>query len=237
MIIIERRAKIIEILKRKRSASIKELAEEIYISEASVRRDIEALEKEGIVRRVYGGVTMDIHRNTVTPLGIRDAKNGAIKEIIAERAAALVHDGDTVLMDSSSTARRMIKYLYGKRDLKIITNNARIFEECEDSGIELFCTGGYYDAEEHAFIGAAAERYVASVNADIFFFSSSALSLDGEISDVSEVETALRRTMLSRARKKVFLCDSSKLGDRRTFVVCKKEDLTEIICDKPLPWE
>ena len=97
--------------------------------------------------------------------------------------------------------------------------------------------GGYYDAEEHAFIGSAAERYVQGVNADIFFFSSSALSNEGEISDVSEVETALRRVMLTRARRRVFLCDSSKLGDRRTFVVCNKDDVTDIICDKKLPFE
>ena len=186
---------------------------------------------------MWGGVTLDVHRNTVTPLGLRDGENGAIKEILAKRAAELVRDGDTVLMDSSSTVRRIVKHLYGKRDVKIITNNARIFAECEDPSIELLCTGGYYDAEEHAFVGSAAERYVQGVNADIFFFSSSALSNEGEISDVSEVETALRRVMLTRARRRVFLCDSSKLGDRRTFVVCNKDDVTDIICDKKLPFE
>ena len=237
MIIIERREKILEILKRKRTASIKELSAELFTSEASIRRDIEALEAEGIVRRVWGGVTMDVHRNTVTPLGIRDGKNSAAKELIAQRAAALVKDGDTILMDSSSTVRRVLKYLSGKRDLKIITNNARIFSECDSSDIELFCTGGYYLAEEHAFAGSAAERYVTTVNADILFFSSSALSTDGEVSDVSEVETSLRRVMISRARRRVFLCDSSKLGDRRTFVVCKKDELTDIICDVPLNFD
>jgi DeoR/GlpR family transcriptional regulator of sugar metabolism len=180
---------------------------------------------------------MDIHRNTVTPLGLRDNAHSAQKEIIARRAAALCKNGDTILIDSSSTARRIVKYLSGKQDIKIITNNARIFEECTAAGVELYCTGGYYDADERAFIGAAAERAVKEVYADIFFFSSSAISNDGEISDVSEVETALRRAMLSRARRSVFLCDSSKVGDRRTFVVCNRTEVTDIICDKPLPWE
>lgn len=237
MIILERREKILRILEQRRSASIKELASEIFISEASIRRDVEALEKDGIVKRVYGGVTIDTHRNTVTPLELRDSANSAKKEIIARKAADLVKNGDTLMLDSSSTARRMIKYLYGKRDLKIITNNARIFSECEDQSIELFCTGGYYISNEQAFAGAGAEEYVKSIYADIFFFSSSAISVDGEISDVSEIETSLRKTMLTRARRKVFLCDSSKFGDRRTFLVCHKDELSDIISDEPLPWE
>ena len=76
-----------------------------------------------------------------------------------------------------------------------------------------------------------------NVSADILFFSSQAISEDGEISDVSEEETSLRRVMLSRAKKKIFLCDSSKLGLEKTFRLCSKNDVDVIICDEKLPWE
>ena len=86
-------------------------------------------------------------------------------------------------------------------------------------------------------MGNGAERYVSEVNADILFFSSQALSQEGEISDASEEETSLRRLMISRAKRKIFLCDSTKLGASRTFVVCHKDDVDKIICDVSLPWE
>ena len=70
-----------------------------------------------------------------------------------------------------------------------------------------------------------------------FFFSSQAISNYGEISDISEEETSLRKVMLSRSKKKIFLCDSSKLGLQKTFTLYNKDEVDLIICDKVLPWE
>ena len=69
------------------------------------------------------------------------------------------------------------------------------------------------------------------------FFSSQAISETGTVSDVSEEETALRKVMLSHAKKKIFLCDSSKFGLVKTFTLCTKDDIDMIISDKALPWE
>ena len=88
--------------------------------------------------------------------------------------------------------------------------------------------------QSNVFVGSTAENYISKINADILFFSSQALSDEGEISDVSEEETSLRRVMLSRAKKKIFLCDSSKLGMKKTFTLCSKDDVDVIICDKEL---
>ena len=237
MIILERREKIIEILESKRTATVKELARSVYASEASVRRDLEALELAGIVRKTYGGVVLEKNSRGVVPLEIRDSSQSAVKEKLAKRAAQLVRDGDTVFMDASSTVRRIIKHLGGKRNITVITNNARIFSECESPDITLICTGGEYNAKNLAFLGSGAESFVKRINADIFFFSSQAISDIGEISDSSERETSLRRAMLERAERRVFLCDGSKLSKKRPFVLCKREELTDIICDLPLPWE
>ena len=74
-------------------------------------------------------------------------------------------------------------------------------------------------------------------NFTIFFFSSQGISEDGEISDSSEEETSLRRVMLERSKQKYFLCDSSKIGVKKLFTVCRESDLDGIICDTKLPWE
>lgn len=232
MIPIERREKILKLLEGQKSSTVRELANSLFISEASIRRDIEALEKEGLVRRVYGGVLLARYQNGIVPLDLRDSDHSAVKEQIARRAAALIQDGDTVMMDASSTVRRMIKYIGNKRNLTIITNNLRIFSEAAQYGasdLSLYCTGGHYSAENHAFVGASAEQYLRSVRADCLFFSSQGISEDGEISDASEEETSLRRVMLTRADRRYFLCDSSKLGVRHTFVLCHRDDLTDLI--------
>ena len=232
MIPIERREKILKILEGQKSSTVKELATSLFISEASIRRDIEVLEKEGLVRRVYGGVLLARYQNGIVPLDLRDSDHSAVKEQIARRAAALIQDGDTVMMDASSTVRRMIKYIGNKRNLTIITNNLRIFSEAAQYGasdLSLYCTGGHYSVENHAFVGASAEQYLRSVRADCLFFSSQGISEDGEISDASEEETSLRRVMLTRADRRYFLCDSSKLGVRHTFVLCHRDDLTDLI--------
>jgi hypothetical protein len=140
----------------------------------------------------------------------------------------MVQDGDSIMLDASSTVRRMIKYLSGKRGLKIITNNLRIFSEEAPADAQLYCTGGLFNAQNALFYGAGAERYLRSLYADKCFFSSQGISEEGKISDASEEETALRRVMLSHAERKIFLCDASKIGVKRMFALCGKEDVDEI---------
>ena len=232
-----RQQQILTFLEQNKSATVRELINLLHASESSVRRDLEKLENEGLVRRVHGGVILSEYRNSVAPLSYRDAENYAIKDQLAQRAASLVHDGATILIDSSSTTWRIVKYLKSKRNLRIITNSLAVFKDLENDGIEAYCTGGLFRVQTQDFVGHEAERYVRSVYADFLFFSSNAISIDGEISDVSAEWTSLRRVMLTRAKRRVFVCDSTKIGDRRVFTLCTKDDVDDIICDAPLPWE
>ena len=237
MIQYERQQHILSILQQRGTASVRELSAAVFASEASVRRDIEFLEQQGYVKRIYGGVMLSRHENSVIPLDLRDPEHSTVKEHLAQRAAELIPDGATVLIDASSTTRRILRYLDRKRDLRIITNNLRLLQEARDPAIALYGTGGAYDLTNHAFVGPAAEAYVRGISADIFFFSSQGITEEGEITDVSEEETSLRRVMLSRAKRHIFLCDSSKIGIRRVFTLCTRHEVDQIICDTPLPWE
>ncbi len=233
---LERQQNILNILRSLRaneSMSVKELANMLYASESSVRRDVISLEKRGLVTHIYGGVMLPAYRNTVTPASVRDTENAQAKEHIASLAAALVRDGDTVLMDASSTTRRILKYLHERKNLRIVSNNQRIFTECEELDAQLYCTGGSYNPKNHDFVGTDAENYIRHIHADILFFSSEGLSHDGEISDVSEEETSMRRVMLSRARQKIFLCDSSKIGIVKFITLCHVSEVDRIISDTP----
>ena len=237
MIRYDRQRGIIEYLEKKHTATVKELSDSLYSSEASIRRDIEALENQGFVKKIYGGVVLAKYQNGVVPVSMRDSDHSAVKDELAKRAAELISDGDTVIMDASSTVRRMIKYLGNKRDVKIVTNNLRIFSECSEPQIKLYCTGGSYSEKNHAFVGPAAENYLRNISADLLFFSSQGISEDGIISDASEEENSLRRVMIEHSKRRYFLCDSSKIGVRKMFTLCHKDDLTGVICNKNLPWE
>ena len=237
MISYERQQALLGYLREKHFATIKELSGQIWASESSVRRDIDQLEKKGYVNKIYGGVVLAEYRNSIVPVGLRDSQNSAVKEALAKKAAKLVFDGATLILDGSSTVRRILNYLDGYLELTIITNNQRIFNECTNQDIKLYCTGGYFLNQSNIFVGSAAENFIRGISADLLFFSGQALSDDGEISDVSEEETSLRKVMLARSKKKIFLCDSSKLGMVKTFTICTKDDVDQILCDKPLPWE
>lgn len=235
MLQIERQQSILDYLRQHRSAKISELAAGIYTSEASVRRDLAAMEAEGLVERVYGGVILAQHKNDVIPPELRDGVNSAAKEAIAQEAAALINDGDTVFFDSSSTVRRICSHIKRRKNLKIITNNIRICKELQDTDIEIYVTGGEYFKKRHCFLGPYAERFLESVNADSVFFSCKGLSESGFVTDVSENEIALRQMMLRQAKKSYFLCDDSKLGEVCTFSLCHVSELTEVLCNVPLP--
>lgn len=237
MLQFERRQNILEIMKKKHSVSIKELASLVYTSEASVRRDIQRLEAEGIVERIYGGVVLSEYKNEVVPVKIRESANSLNKEKIAVRASKLINDGDTVMLDSSSTAFRICKHILNRKNLKIITNNLRVCNELKDTDIEIYLMGGLFSNKRECFTGSFTESFIRSVHSDIFFFSASGISETGEITDVSEDEINIRRLMIKQAKKSVFLCDKTKVGIVSAFKLCDKDDIDMIICDEEIQFK
>ena len=205
-----RQQQIMELLQVKHFLTMSEIAQAIYVSEATVRRDISKLAEQGVVKPVYGGVVLSEYRNAAVPISLRDKENSAKKEQIAMKAAALIRDNDTVIFDSSSTVRRICQHITNRRNLTVITNNLRVCQELKDSDVTVYCTGGALISRRECFLGHYAEEFVRGIKADAVFFSSQGFSENGEVTDSSEEEIALRKVMLASARRKIFLCDSSK---------------------------
>ena len=228
---VERQIEILEYLKQGHFASIASLAEVLYVSQATVRRDVEKLESQGAVKSVYGGVVLAEYENAPVPVFFRDKENPASKELIAERAAALIKDNSTVIFDSSSTVRRICRHIANRKGLTVITNNLRVCEELKDSSVRVICTGGTLVSGRECFVGHFAESFIRQIKADALFFSSQGVSADGDITDASEEEIALRRVMISAAREQFFLYDSSKMGRQLPFVLCNTADVTATVTD------
>jgi len=231
---VKRQQQILDYLYQSHFASIDEIAKSIYVSSATVRRDVQKLEEKGFVKTVYGGIVLSEYSNEVVPVSMRDRENADLKEAIAHRAADLIQDNDTVIFDASSTVRRICRHIKNRKNLTVITNNLRICEELKDSNITVYCTGGMLTPKRDCFLGHYAQEFMQQITASTFFFSSQGVLENGDIVDSSEEEIALRKVMLQRARNKVFLCDSSKYGKEYPFTLCNCEDVTQIISDKPI---
>ncbi len=209
------------------SISIGELAERTYTSRSTIRRDLEKLEQQGLLRRHHGGAESLLSLRP--PQIIRRQHNQAEKKAAAQRAAALVVPGSTVFIDASTTVQYMIPYLADIDRLTVYTNGVDTAIRLAEARVRAICTGGELFAQSMAYVGPAAADTVRKRYFDAMFFSSAGFD-DTVISDWSEDETELRRTVMEQSAKRYFLCDPSKRGKRYTHIVCRTGEPDEIIC-------
>lgn len=228
----ERQEMILEILQERKYITTQELAEKIFSSYSSIRRDLEELESAGFINRSYGRVELSNRNSLLISYPIRINKNSEQKSIIAKKAAALIQEGDTIFIDPSSSSSFFAKELLQLRGITVITNNVEVLSFMSQSNIDVICSGGIQTSpNRYALVGPIAENTFRTIHADWAVFSARSLTKDGLIYDVHYNETALREVMLKNADKKLFLCDSSKLETTSTYYQCSLSDINYLVCD------
>lgn len=230
----ERQRQIMDILKKNSFATVASLAGDLYASLPTIRRDLAILEEEGYVKRCHGGA-MILDGNTNPPLYFRREHKAHEKIRMCKLAATLINDGDTLFLDGSTSVFHLADYLDKEKSITVITNGLPLATALAETGIKIYSTGGRLLKESLAFVGASAEKTARGYNADALFFSVASLSDDGILSDWSEEEAMLRIEMARCSRKRVLLCDSSKLGTTSTFKLFDLSSVEFIITDKELP--
>ena len=226
-----RQQQILELLKQEQYLSVNELSQRLFFSKPTVRRDLAELEKSGLVFRSHGGVSLKSSPNSDAAFDLRNTLHTRQKAEIARKAAAMIEDGDVVFLDASTTALHMAKHLSDKHYITVITNSIQLPALLRGSNIPIYSTGGRLIPNSLAFGGPVAEQSIQHFHIDKFFFSSCALTEDGQILDFSEEETMLRKVLLKHADLSIFLCDSSKLGKNAVFHVANLSDVDMVICD------
>ena len=232
----QRLDEILTLLQQRRYITVAELADTLYASPATIRRDIALLEKSKLIVRSYGGISLSGGHNQFIELEQRTEHNRAEKLQIARAAAALVSPGEALFMDASSTVISMIPFL-DQKDLTVITNSLRVAEQMGSRGARVFCTGGQLQENSKSFCGSIAERTIRSFHADKLFFSAAGVSRDGVISDFYEDDIVLRQTMIACSSEQYFLCDSSKYDQNYLFRICHAQSLTGVISDTELHFD
>ncbi len=222
-----RNEEILQLVNSRGVISVGELSEKIYASRSTIRRDLEKLEQQGLLRRHHGGAESVLSLRP--PQIIRRQRNQSEKNAVATKAAALVEEGSTIFIDASTTAQYMIPHLAGIKRLTVYTNGADTAMRLAEAKIRTVCTGGELLSESLAYVGSAAINTVRKIYFDAMFFSSA--GFDDVVSDWSEVETELRRAVIEQSAKRYFLADHTKRGERYTHIVCHINELDKIICD------
>lgn len=209
---VERRKAILEILDHRGSVAVEELSKTLFTGEATVRRDLDRMAKEGIITRTHGGAVKIDRGNIDYPLAFRESENARVKDALCEAAAELVSDGQSIFLDGSSTVMRLIPKIAFKKRLKIVTNGVKTAYELSQAGLDsVVCTGGTLSVASASLTGADTVEAVRKFNADLFFFSCRAVSGCG-LSESTQEVAEVKNAMAEHAKKNVLLVDSAKFG-------------------------
>ena len=228
----ERETAIIEYLTRHKEASVSELCSALFVSEPTVRRDLAELNAAGKIIRTHGGAMLRGELGENLPLSMRERENSNAKTVIGKKCIELINDGDTVMVDGSSTALALLSELGDKKSVVVITNSAKAPIILAKTKVKTFVTGGELAADAHVFVGSYAEDFLRSFNADICFFSVRTLTKDGLLTDNAIAENCVRRVMMSRSKKSILMLDSGKIGEPCINSLCSLNEIDFVVSEK-----
>lgn len=232
----EREDKILDILAACEAVRISDLSEKLFISVPTLRRDLIKLDKKGLILRGHGKVSLVKNSaDTKIPFSLREEEQNGAKNIMAKIAASYIKDGDVIMLDASTSAYCIVPYLTEFKNIIVITSGAKTALLLAHYGISNICTGGQMINKSFSYIGNDAISVVLRYNADVVFFSCRGLAMNGNLTDGSIEESNLRRVMMKQSKKKILLCDRSKIGNIYLHNLCHVSELDEVISDVKLP--
>ena len=231
----QRRTMLLEYINKHKSASVQQMAQRFYLHEATVRRDLNVLAKTGQITRIRGGAAALDSLLAEIPLYVRETSFRDIKREIARRASALVKDGSTIFVDSSSTATLMVSFLENKKNLRIVTNGVHTgLQLSKLADAQIFSLGGCLRENSLSYAGPIAQENLSLFHFDYAFFSCRGVTLENGLTDTSQEEAFLRKLLIQRSNHSVLLLDHSKIGVTSFFSICPVKDLYALITDAQL---
>lgn len=232
MLALERRNRILEKLQAEKRVVVSELSQLYEVSEETIRRDLDKLEKEGFAIKSYGGAVINEDFGIDLPFNIRKNQNVTGKQKMAEIVASLVNDGEHIFLDASTTAVFVAKALKEKERLTVVTNSVEIILELSDvSGWNIVSTGGEMKEGYLAFLGSRTEEAIRSYYADKVIFSCKALEMRRGIMESQEAFGCTKRCMLDSGREKILVVDSTKFDQTAFSIAGNMRDVDVVVTD------
>lgn len=234
MLAIERKNEILERLQKEKKVVVSELSKFYGVTEETIRRDLEKLEKDGYVIKSYGGAVLNENINIDMPFNIRKNTNVVGKQKIADIVNSMIKDGERIILDSSSTAVFIAKALKEeKKNLTVITNSIEIIIELFDTqDWRVLSTGGLAMEGSFALVGPQTDSMLRSYHVDKTIISCKGLDMENGITDSNELHARNKKTMLERADCSILAVDSSKFGHTAFTSIGGLENISMIITDE-----
>ncbi len=232
MLAIERQRRILDLLNRGGSLRTMETAEALGVTDETVRKDFELLEKRGKLIRMHGGASRVETIREDLPFNQRQAVRRDEKRAIAKLAASRIRPNENIFLDASSTALTLTEFL-PDFPLTILTNALNVITALSDRpGLELICTGGLFDAKSRSFIGLVSENSLQRYHIHRMFLSGNGLNIERGVSESNSRQAAFKERVIASAEDVVFLADHSKLGQKASFFFAQVTDLGCVVTDR-----
>ena len=227
----ERLSTVLETLASDGSVDVSALAGRLGVSPATVRRDLQLLERQRLLTRTHGGaVAHDVLYEL--PLRYKGARHQEEKRRIAAAAVAGVDDGAVVGLTGGTTTTEVARALAGRHRITVVTNALNIAGELAiRADLKLVVTGGTARTESYELVGPVAEQALEAVNLDVAFVGVDGIAIGPGLTTHHEIEAGTNRVMIARARRVVVVADSSKLGRSAFARICQIEAVDELITD------
>ncbi len=233
MLAIERKNQILSLLQDEKKVVVTELSKKFDVSEETIRRDLDKLEKDGFIVKAYGGAVLNENQVTELPFIVRKKANVEAKQKIASLIAQEINDGDRIILDASSTALFVLRHIKDKRNITLVTNSVEILVEASDiTGWHVYSTGGRLQEGSLALVGPTADKMLSNYHADKAVLSCKGIDLNGGITDSNELHAETKTFMMQCAQTKIIAVDSSKFFKVAFTKISNIDDIDVIVTDK-----
>lgn len=233
MLAAERKNLILEKLQSEKRVVVSELSALFEVSEETIRRDLDKLDKEGLCIKGYGGAVLNESTGVDMPFAVRKQRNMEGKRQIAATVSKLIDDGDHIIIDPSTTGVAIVNALREKKRLTVITNSIEVLTElCDVSGWDIISTGGIMKENYLALVGPGAVAGISSFNADKVIMSCKGIDMNKGVTDSNELFSQVKRAMLDSAKTKILACDYTKFEQVAFSQICEAEAFDIVVTDK-----
>ena len=228
MNIEERRQAILRLIMERSPIAVNDLLRQMGESPATIRRDLTFLEENGIITRTRG------YARYVEPDVVHKIAISREETAIARRAAAMIADGETVLLDSGTATLALAQQLQHRQDLNVLTNSLAVANTLSTSSLSVHMTGGYLIGREEALVGPEAESYIRRMTIPRFFLTTTGIRGAEGLACVTPFQANINRAFLQSSRQTILLAESSKFRTDALRIFATFDEIDTIITSAPI---
>jgi DeoR/GlpR family transcriptional regulator of sugar metabolism len=227
----QRQKRILEFIRKQKSAQVTELSDAFGVSVSTVRRDLSEMELRGLLQRVHGGAILTDEQEE-SPLLLRASAQADEKARIGEAAAQLVHDGETIIITSGTTTAAILPYLTTKNNLTVITNVITVAHElAHEPHITVIVLGGWLRHSEFSLLGHLTMESLRDLRASAIFHGTYGLDIEHGLTGTNMQEVETDRRLIAAASELIVLADSSKFRQIGPIRLAPIERISTLITD------